>query len=339
MGERFDKLPIAALTANVVVGMKEVFLQNGFDDFMAKPIEMAKLHEFIERWVPIEKRVYTDRHAVSLRRLDTESRSLAEKRQLAERRLMTDRRGLSAAMTPSGKWRPVRGAAKQDAPANAPGALGSAGEGAKAAAGLEGLAGIEGLDTGIGLVSAGGSPSAYMELLNIFCRDVYSRIDFMNTPSAERDIYTFATHAHALKSACASIGATALSQEAKLLEDAGKRDDIASIRQGVSGFRDRMTRLTERIATALSAEAKGRPGGRGADGKNTTEAIAPALLGLKKMLGAGDAGDAAAAAAILSELLEMPLDGDVKEALSRASGMVAASDLPGAAKMIEGISG
>jgi signal transduction histidine kinase/CheY-like chemotaxis protein len=55
-GGRFKKLPILALTANVVSGMKEMFLANGFDDFLSKPIEISRLDGLIERWVPAEKR-------------------------------------------------------------------------------------------------------------------------------------------------------------------------------------------------------------------------------------------------------------------------------------------
>jgi signal transduction histidine kinase/ligand-binding sensor domain-containing protein/CheY-like chemotaxis protein/HPt (histidine-containing phosphotransfer) domain-containing protein len=56
-GDRFAKLPIIALTANAVSGMREKFLQSGFDDYLAKPIEISKLNDIIEKWTPEEKRV------------------------------------------------------------------------------------------------------------------------------------------------------------------------------------------------------------------------------------------------------------------------------------------
>jgi len=58
-GERFSeekRIPIVALTANAVVGMREMFLENGFDDFLAKPIDISKLDEIINRWIPKEKK-------------------------------------------------------------------------------------------------------------------------------------------------------------------------------------------------------------------------------------------------------------------------------------------
>jgi CheY-like chemotaxis protein len=55
-GARFRVLPIIALTANAVTGMKEMFLQNGFSDFLSKPIEVSKLAKIMERWISADKR-------------------------------------------------------------------------------------------------------------------------------------------------------------------------------------------------------------------------------------------------------------------------------------------
>jgi len=55
-GERFRNVPIVALTANAVVGMREMFIENGFSDFLAKPIDVSKLDEMLSRWIPKEKR-------------------------------------------------------------------------------------------------------------------------------------------------------------------------------------------------------------------------------------------------------------------------------------------
>jgi HPt (histidine-containing phosphotransfer) domain-containing protein len=36
--------------------MKEMFLRNGFNDFLSKPIEIPKLTEIMEKWIPADKR-------------------------------------------------------------------------------------------------------------------------------------------------------------------------------------------------------------------------------------------------------------------------------------------
>jgi signal transduction histidine kinase/CheY-like chemotaxis protein/HPt (histidine-containing phosphotransfer) domain-containing protein len=55
-GEYFERLPVIALTANALSGMQEMFLSKGFNDYLAKPIEISKLNALIEKWVPKERR-------------------------------------------------------------------------------------------------------------------------------------------------------------------------------------------------------------------------------------------------------------------------------------------
>jgi len=56
-GRRYTKLPIVALTANAVSGMKQMFKRNGFNDYLSKPIDTAKLNAVLERWIPKDKQV------------------------------------------------------------------------------------------------------------------------------------------------------------------------------------------------------------------------------------------------------------------------------------------
>ncbi|MGN0649443.1 MAG: ATP-binding protein, partial [Oscillospiraceae bacterium] len=53
--EYYKRLPIIALTANAVNGVKEMFLSNGFNDFVAKPIELSALDKALKTWLPKEK--------------------------------------------------------------------------------------------------------------------------------------------------------------------------------------------------------------------------------------------------------------------------------------------
>jgi len=43
--------PIVALTANAVTGQSEIFLQNGFDDFLSKPIDIRKLNSVLIKFI------------------------------------------------------------------------------------------------------------------------------------------------------------------------------------------------------------------------------------------------------------------------------------------------
>ena len=47
-------VPIVALTANAISGMKELFLSRGMDDFISKPIELDHLDRVLQTWLPPE---------------------------------------------------------------------------------------------------------------------------------------------------------------------------------------------------------------------------------------------------------------------------------------------
>lgn len=51
----YENVPIIALTANAVGGTKEMFLQEGMNDFVAKPIEVTDIVSMIRKWLPKEK--------------------------------------------------------------------------------------------------------------------------------------------------------------------------------------------------------------------------------------------------------------------------------------------
>ena len=46
--------PVIALTANAIQGAKEMYLKEGFDDFLSKPIQPEKLEKMIKHWLPKE---------------------------------------------------------------------------------------------------------------------------------------------------------------------------------------------------------------------------------------------------------------------------------------------
>ncbi|MDE7192608.1 MAG: PocR ligand-binding domain-containing protein, partial [Oscillospiraceae bacterium] len=69
----YDDVPIIALTANAIGGAKEMFIREGMNDFIAKPIDIKDVLSKLRRWLPKEKVVpvnkteaaVTDTRAVS----------------------------------------------------------------------------------------------------------------------------------------------------------------------------------------------------------------------------------------------------------------------------------
>lgn len=54
-GNYYSNVPVVMLTANAVSGMREMFLAEGFNDFVAKPIELSALERVLRKFIPPSK--------------------------------------------------------------------------------------------------------------------------------------------------------------------------------------------------------------------------------------------------------------------------------------------
>lgn len=51
----FKEVPIVALTANAIAGAREMFIKEGFNDFLAKPVESSVLQRTLKKYIPKNK--------------------------------------------------------------------------------------------------------------------------------------------------------------------------------------------------------------------------------------------------------------------------------------------
>ena len=160
MEDYYGSVPIIALTANAIGNMKEMFLQNGFNDFLSKPIDIVKLNLILEKWIPLDKKNTV--HKSSYKNI-------------------------------------ANNAAKNIV--------------------------IEGFDIEKGIHFSGGNFDSYLDTLAIFHKDGLKEINKLNLYLESQNMDMYNINIHAIKSALANIGAFALSEEAKSLEEASGRYD------------------------------------------------------------------------------------------------------------------
>ncbi|MDR2579263.1 MAG: response regulator [Chitinispirillales bacterium] len=121
---------------------------------------------------------------------------------------------------------------------------------------------IEGVNVKLGMSRTGGTTAGYMRTLAVFNRDAAEKIGQIKKCLDEDNLKLYIIHVHALKSAAANIGAEELSDAAKALEMAGKKEDIAFIKSHTPGLLSGLESLLVGIDEVVSAEKERRQEGK-----------------------------------------------------------------------------
>ncbi len=212
----YQDLPIIALTANTVSGAREMFRSEGFTEFVPKPIERTVLERVLRKVLPKSCIQYSARPDAP--ELPFDEAGAAPETKAAEV-LVEDPNPAEPTIEA-----PVAGGGPE---------YDLSGLGAEFAGGppipydrLE----QGGVNTELGLNYCAGDEDFFREMLRIFCAqsgekqaEIVSLYDSANWTD-------YAIKVHALKSTSLTIGAEALSAQAKELELAGKRGDVEYIR-------------------------------------------------------------------------------------------------------------
>jgi len=179
-------IPIIALTANAIAGNEALFLSKGFQAFISKPIEIARLDEVIRRWV---------------RDKDHEKRMLEKQKELIE-----------------GEAPPA-----QNVRLKQPGQdeNGSAGHDPRDPHGME----ISGLDAVKGIERFGGNRDMYFDILRVYITNTAVLLESIKNVGPD-DLPEYAVTVHGMKGSSHSIGAEEIAGAAENLEKAAKAGDF-----------------------------------------------------------------------------------------------------------------
>ena len=98
---------------------------------------------------------------------------------------------------------------------------------------------------------SGGTEEFYLDVLSVFYEDAKERLPLIRKAQESGDLSAIGFHAHALKGALASIGATEISAEATRLEAAGKTNDLSLAEEIMPGFFEQLSQLIEKIYSII----------------------------------------------------------------------------------------
>jgi len=193
----YQDLPVIALTANTVSGAREMFRNEGFTEFVPKPIERMVLERVLRKVLPkscIQYSVTPANGEMPVEELPEAARSVPADR--------PEQPG------------PAEPPARQADPSAIP---------------YDRLA-QSGINVDVGLDYCAGDEDFYREMLRLFSTQGEEKRTEIAALYENADWTDYAIKVHALKSTSLTIGAEALSAQAKELELAGKRGDVDFIR-------------------------------------------------------------------------------------------------------------
>ena len=214
-----ENLPIIALTANAIAGNEEMFLRNGFQAFIPKPIDLARLDEVIRNFVRDRKREGTPCRGEA----------------------------------PEGENSGKKGGDME----NGADAKGS-GHGVIAGRCLRDFENsVSGLNISRGIERFGGE-QPFMRILRSYAVNTGSLLESLRTVDRE-GLAGYATAVHGIKGSSRNIGALSLGDQAESLELAAKSGDAGFILLENPAFLEAVESLIREIETALDAVAKANP--------------------------------------------------------------------------------
>ena len=185
-------VPIVALTANAIVGVRERFLAAGMNDMVTKPIEIKSLYRVIRSFLP-EELVIDMGPKADVSQRDKEDAKVRNKEETD-----VQRGTVSAAETESSEVRT--------------------------------LPQIPGIDVKRALVYCR-NPEFLCELLGDFCACIEEKSQLIHRLMEAEDYKGYTTEVHALKGNARMIGATGLGEEFYELEKLGREQKLDHMRE------------------------------------------------------------------------------------------------------------
>ena len=213
------KTAVIMLTASAITGMKEKYLDEGFNDYLSKPIEVAELEKMLERHLPNEIVSFKiEEH----KKISTLAKEI-EPQQVDENVLSNDIQD-NEIIDDDTFTEQERKIFETQCPA---------------------------INLDLGLSYCMDSKEFYIEMLETFSNE--QKAKQIQETLEKGDIKNYQILVHALKSTALSIGAEMLSTQAKSLEMAAKKNDMQEIQANHENLMSNYKEARDQISKWLEA--------------------------------------------------------------------------------------
>ncbi|MCL2057523.1 MAG: ATP-binding protein [Oscillospiraceae bacterium] len=193
-------VPIVALTANAITGNEEMFLNEGFQAFLSKPIGLKQLDIIVKRWAR-DKAKEKQWAAMAATAADAANAAMAVNTAMTAAATTTSAAAITAKATVAAK-----------------------------ATTADMLPKVPGLDTAIGLALYSGDAETYLSVLRSYAENMPVVADKLRSVSSG-GLSDYAINVHGLKGASAGIGAESVRALAAALEASAKTGDLHGVQK------------------------------------------------------------------------------------------------------------
>ena len=213
-------VPTIALTANVVSGARDMYLKEGFTDYMSKPVDGKRLEEMIIRLVPNEK-------IELLKPLESDKKETK----------LEDNKNVNYESSIINGTNPYSGTSVKS-------------QGAKLDTEQRFNREVEGIDFDLAVQNCGGE-DVLEEVLDNFLINLDSKHDMIEKYYKEGDVRNYTIQVHSIKSSARLIGAMDISERAANLEQLGMNENVDEIAKLTPKFLEDLLTYKEKINMVL----------------------------------------------------------------------------------------
>ena len=208
-----ENVVIIALTANAVSGAREMFLQEGFDEFVAKPIEQTLFERVLRKVLPASAVQFVAKEAVKKERYASPFAATGKEIPQTEEHSEIQDTGITT---------------------------------------LDALNEL-GVNTNNALQYCRNDQKFFFDLIERFANDARQKYDEIKQLYDEERWETYKIKVHALKSAARTVGLDALSKAAEQLEAAAKKAETDFIKENTHAMLDLYEDTTKKISALFSS--------------------------------------------------------------------------------------